>query len=107
MIQLSSNNAFRSTAYIPIKKNTLRNRVSSIFRKYMEEWEEMTRFAWSKPLQNSLTAKFNSNSYIYCISSLSVQYRQTHHSPVQYATGFTRRFCGKVRKIMVNLIKIS
>ena len=51
-IQLSSNNAFRSTAYIPIKKITLRNRISSILRKYMEEWEEMTRFAWLKPLQN-------------------------------------------------------
>ena len=39
----------------------------------------------------------------YCISRQSVQYRQPHCSPVQYATGYKRQFCGKVRKIMVNL----
>ena len=41
----------------------------------------------------------------YCVSRQSLLYRQPHYSPVQYATGYMRSFCGKVRKIMVNLIK--
>ena len=28
-------------------------------------------------------------------------------TPFQYATGYTRRFCGMIRKIMINLIKVS
>ena len=54
---------------------------------------------------HEFSVKFISNSYVYCISRQSVQYQQPHFSTVQYATGYMRRFCGKVRKIMVNLIK--
>ena len=53
--------------------------------------------------------KLISYSYIewwYCILRQSVQYRQLQLSPVQYATSYVRRFCGKVRKIIVNLIKV-
>ena len=56
------------------------------------------------------SSKFISNSNLewwYCILRQSVQYRQSHCSPVQYTIGYIRCFSEKVRKIMVNLIKIS
>lgn len=43
--------------------------------------------------------------HVYCILCQSVQYRQTHYSFI-HVTGYTRRFCRKVRKIIVNLIEI-
>ena len=41
----------------------------------------------------------------YCFLRQSVQYREPHYSPIKYATGYTRQFCGKVRKMMFNLIE--
>ena len=31
----------------------------------------------------------------------------TAYSPVQYATSYIQRFCGKIREIMVNLLNVS
>lgn len=43
----------------------------------------------------------------HCILRLIMQYRQLHSSTVRYATGYTWRFCGKVEKVLFNVIKIS